>query len=100
MYQATFSESAIGGEWSQGMAMAKHRHMSPAEVERYSLGTVPETDLAPLEEHLLICEQCRSLVEQSDAYIAAIRGAAEAMQTEESDRKPAQTERSISFKHP
>jgi len=50
--------------------------MDAEEIEGYSLGTLSAEDEAEFDEHLLICERCRDNVEASDAYVAAIRGAA------------------------
>ena len=52
------------------------QHMDADEIERYSLGDLAEREAAPFDEHLLICGLCRTKVEASDAYIAAMRGAA------------------------
>lgn len=52
------------------------RHMNAAEIEKYSLGDFPVEEAAGFDEHLLICELCRQSVEASDAYVAAMRGAA------------------------
>jgi len=38
--------------------------------------TLPEAELAPLEEHLLICAECRDRLEATERYVAAIRAAA------------------------
>jgi anti-sigma factor RsiW len=53
-----------------------HKHLDGEEIENYSLGRLSEEELAPCEEHLLICEPCRRQVEASDAYIEAMRQAA------------------------
>ncbi len=36
---------------------------------------MPGPQLAEMEEHLLICEFCRKRLEESDAYVAAMRRA-------------------------
>jgi hypothetical protein len=46
------------------------------EVERYSLGEARRDEAEIWEEHLLLCEACRLRVSESDAYVAAMRGAA------------------------
>jgi anti-sigma factor RsiW len=51
-------------------------HLGGEDAERYSLGEMPEEELARSEEHLLICDACRRLVTDSDAYVAAMRKAA------------------------
>jgi len=52
------------------------RHMDAEEIEAYSLGDLSDLEAAPFDEHLLICDLCRTKVEASDDYIAAMRGAA------------------------
>jgi hypothetical protein len=54
----------------------KNRHISEAEVEQYSMSTLPEWQLALVEEHLLICEFCQNRVTQSDAYVVSMQDAA------------------------
>jgi hypothetical protein len=53
-----------------------NRHMDPEDVERYSMGTIPEEISAQFEEHLLVCESCRNRVAESDALVRAMRQAA------------------------
>jgi hypothetical protein len=50
-------------------------HQSDDLLERYSMGRLTEVEMAPLEEHLLICEKCRNTVVQMDLNLAAIREA-------------------------
>jgi len=46
----------------------------PDEVlERYSMGDSGAAELDDIEEHLLVCEDCRSSVATFDAIIAAAR---------------------------
>jgi anti-sigma factor RsiW len=35
-------------------------HISDERLTQYSEGRLEEPDLGPVEEHLLICEQCRT----------------------------------------
>lgn len=58
------------------MADIAIRHMNAEEIEAYSLGGFSEREAAPFDEHLLICGRCRAKVEASDAYVAAMCGAA------------------------
>jgi len=51
-------------------------HMNAEDVERYSLGSLSDEEAAGFDEHLLICELCRSSVEASDEYVASMRAAA------------------------
>ena len=67
------------------------RHMDAEEIERYSLGDFPEQEAAPFDEHLLICGLCRTQVEASDAYVAAMCGAARSIRQtsqQEAGRQP------------
>ena len=50
-------------------------HPDEDDIERYSMGAVSEEETACFEEHLLICENCRLLVAESDAFVSALRGA-------------------------
>jgi anti-sigma factor RsiW len=50
-------------------------HSSDDLLERYAMGRLLESELAPVEEHLLICEDCRNRLAEIDADIAAIREA-------------------------
>ena len=53
-----------------------NRHLEAEEVERYSMGTIPEEEAARLEEHLLICESCQQRVTESDGYVSSMQRAA------------------------
>ena len=55
--------------------MYADRHMDEEEIERYSMGAMPEEAIAPFEEHLLICEPCQLRLAQSDAYVGTMRQA-------------------------
>ena len=55
--------------------MYANRHVDEEEMERYSMGAMPEGAIAPFEEHLLICEPCQLRLAQSDGYVAAMRQA-------------------------
>ncbi|HUA57375.1 MAG TPA: hypothetical protein VML19_01385 [Verrucomicrobiae bacterium] len=77
-----------------GIIMITDGHLDREEIEQYSLGLLPEVDSAPIEEHLLTCENCRSRVEDSDAFIAAIRAAGKLMESSEHVRKYPQAAKS------
>jgi len=64
------------------------RHMNAEEIEKYSLGGLSEEQAAPFDEHLLLCEVCRKSVEASDAYVAAMRGAARQVRQRDMPAKP------------
>lgn len=49
-------------------------HISDHDLERYHLGMVSdESELAPLEEHLLACPACVERAEAIGAYVDALR---------------------------
>ncbi len=54
----------------------ENRHPDDETLERYSMQVLPESESAPLEEHLLGCESCRERLTESDAYVDAMRTAA------------------------
>ena len=51
------------------------RHISDDDLELHALGRLAEADAAPVEEHLLVCAECRTRLAGWDAYIGAIREA-------------------------
>jgi hypothetical protein len=59
------------------VAPKTHDHAGGEEAERYSLGEMSEEELTRCEEHLLICDPCRRRVTENDAYVAAMREAAQ-----------------------
>jgi len=58
-------------------------HPSDDELELYSLGRLREPRLSFLEEHLLICEECRRRMTNTDEYVAAMRLALTEMEKED-----------------
>jgi hypothetical protein len=52
------------------------KHICDHDLERYHLGMVKdESELAPLEEHLLACPKCAERADESADYVDAIRAA-------------------------
>ena len=51
-------------------------HIPEDWLERYSLGTLEEPLMAPLEEHLLICHLCQDRLVETDDFLEAMRAAA------------------------
>jgi hypothetical protein len=49
-------------------------HGSEDQLEDYVLGRLPDTQLAILEEHLLICETCMHRLEEIDNLVVGMRG--------------------------
>ena len=51
-------------------------HVSEEDLEQYAMHTLRESACATLEEHLLICSQCRERLEAEDRCLAAFKAAA------------------------
>ena len=41
------------------------KHGTEEQLERYVLGQLPESEIVPLEEHLLLCEVCREKLDEA-----------------------------------
>ena len=51
-------------------------HISDHDLERYYLGMITEeSDLAPLEEHIIGCSACATRADETQDYVDAIRAA-------------------------
>ena len=51
-------------------------HIPEHDLERLILGTITdETELAPLEEHLLVCAECIDRAEQTRQYVSTMKEA-------------------------
>lgn len=50
-------------------------HISDDSLEMYALGRIPEVDLAPMDEHLLICLTCQIRLQEMDEYIKVMKAA-------------------------
>jgi hypothetical protein len=55
--------------------MDNANHIDSELLERYSLDRLTEAAGAQIEEHLLICAECRDRLESMDAYHQAVRDA-------------------------
>jgi len=51
-------------------------HISADLLERYSLHQLSEEQLAPVEEHLLLCPVCQQVLTEIDEFVAAMKIAA------------------------
>ncbi|MCE5311274.1 MAG: zf-HC2 domain-containing protein [Acidobacteriales bacterium] len=58
------------------------QHASDDALERYLLGESDEPEVAAVEEHLLVCRTCQTRLEETEAYITAIRSAAKKLRAE------------------
>jgi predicted anti-sigma-YlaC factor YlaD len=48
-------------------------HISEDTLERYSMDRVREPELTLVEEHLLVCEACRSRLTAFDEFVIAMK---------------------------
>jgi hypothetical protein len=62
--------------------MYANGHVDEEEIERYSMGAMPEGAIAPFEEHLLLCEPCQLRLAQADVYVSAMRQASARLRAE------------------
>jgi uncharacterized CHY-type Zn-finger protein len=51
-------------------------HAAEDDLERYAMRTLPAAESDQLEEHLLICAECRDRLTAADEYVTAMRSAA------------------------
>jgi hypothetical protein len=68
------------------MAHRVDPHLDEETAELYSQGRLSARAAAPIEAHLLICERCRQVLADADAYVAIMRQAAAKLQR--AGRKP------------
>jgi anti-sigma factor ChrR (cupin superfamily) len=48
-------------------------HIDAETLERYALGRLAEPERRPVEEHLLICQPCRTRLVQAEQFVRAMR---------------------------
>ena len=48
-------------------------HLTSNELETYFLGHAPVATVDELEEHLIMCERCRSKLEETEQEIRVLR---------------------------
>ena len=56
--------------------MDLNEHIWQDALEQYAMETLPESEIEPLEMHLLVCEACQDRLKHLDEFIAALRAAA------------------------
>lgn len=57
-------------------------HIDEARLESYVLGRLVASELGDVEEHVLICEECRNRAEGLDSFIAGLCAANELLNSE------------------
>jgi anti-sigma factor RsiW len=48
-------------------------HLSEEILEKYAMEKLSDWESAPVEEHLLICQLCRSRLENLDEFVALMK---------------------------
>lgn len=61
-------------------------HPSDDDIELYSLERLPDEQQQTIEEHLIVCEQCRQRLDQTDEFVAAMQDALLEVQQEGTQR--------------
>src|ERR1700730_1468520 len=59
--------------WSPEVHPSREGHPSEDVLEEYSFGRLAERDTAPLEEHLMLCEDCRDSLEYVEGFIQGMK---------------------------
>ncbi len=59
----------------QLMLRESENHVTEDQLERYSAGSLPETAVARVEEHVLVCETCQDKLAYADAWVRSVRWA-------------------------
>ena len=54
-------------------------HIPEDLLEQYAMGTLPDPESAPVEEHILLCSECQARLQEIDEFLLAIQGAAAAL---------------------
>ena len=55
------------------MPLDAGKHVDAEALEQYAMGTLPEAEMACVEEHLLVCPDCQDELADVDAYLRLIR---------------------------
>ena len=48
-------------------------HVTHVDLESYGFQQLPESEVARVEEHLLVCEVCRQMVSETDTFATLFR---------------------------
>jgi predicted anti-sigma-YlaC factor YlaD len=63
------------------LPQAARQHPSEDDLELYALKRLAEPDLGRVEEHLLVCEECRTRLTETGAVVSIIRDACRESET-------------------
>jgi hypothetical protein len=58
-------------------------HLADKTLERFAMQALPEEDVGPLEEHLLICPECREQLQGEIDFVKAMREAGRKIREQE-----------------
>jgi anti-sigma factor ChrR (cupin superfamily) len=62
-------------------------HIDAETLDGYALGSLTEPELAVVEEHLLICDECRRLlIGKEERYATIVREALKVVEPEQTER--------------
>jgi len=64
------------------MLTAYGQHASEDALEQFVLGGLEQQEVASLEEHLLVCSTCQARLEETEAFVTALRSAARKLRAE------------------
>jgi anti-sigma factor RsiW len=64
-------------------------HLTEDLLEQYVLAKLPESDLEPVEEHLLTCQDCRDRLIDVERFVTTIQAAARKLESSEGTGEPA-----------
>ena len=67
--------------------MGLNRHGTEDQLEAYALGRLQGSELAELEEHLIVCSECRDRLDEVESFAAGMRDAL-AAKTTAAERSP------------
>lgn len=57
------------------MVSTRNMHIDEELLERYALKQLSENEAAPLEEHLLICQDCQERLVETEQFVYAVKEA-------------------------
>jgi len=60
-------------------------HVAEEQLEQYAMGSLPQSEEANLEEHILLCPECQDSLEEMDVYLRSMRVAMSRLNSQESN---------------
>lgn len=56
------------------MSTGANQHLEDELLEKYALGALADADVFEAEQHLLVCNTCRSRLAETEKFITGLRG--------------------------